>query len=448
MPLAALSATVVLVIFGLARGLWTSNLHNGLLSLAFSAVGAYLAFHRPGQRLGHLFLLTGIAEAVMFWGRQVGHSPSGSLDRWLGWLGVWPIALTLGLVTVSVICFPDGQLPSQRWRAVVVAIGVVTVVCAGMSAVWPVEYESAGVVTTHPFAEAAPSGIATLWSAIAHPTYVGFQLLWVVAVVVRWRRATDTARVQLGVLAAAAGISVVALLIGLAIWSTPTPGVLSAALLPIAAGWAVVQGRRLGTYAALSWLSRSGTSTEDLATGLARAVAEALDAPSAILWVGDDVLHAVGVWPETGQQIDATTLDRVLLDPRRRAAAVIDAASVVGALDVARPSNRRLSPTEQRVFDDLVAQARFVITHLGLADRTTVALATDRGRRLAALTPRENEVLELMARGMSNAAICRELHLSIKTVEPAVSSIFSKLGLEADGTSNRRVLAVVAYLGD
>ena len=44
---------------------------------------------------------------------------------------------------------------------------------------------------------------------------------------------------------------------------------------------------------------------------------------------------------------------------------------------------------------------------------------------LDGLTDRENEVLELISRGLSNAAICDELHLSIKTVEPVVGSIFA-----------------------
>ncbi len=56
-------------------------------------------------------------------------------------------------------------------------------------------------------------------------------------------------------------------------------------------------------------------------------------------------------------------------------------------------------------------------------------------------------MLELVARGLSNAAICDELHLSIKTVEPAVGSILIKLGLHADSASNRRVLAALRYLG-
>ncbi|MSW64338.1 MAG: DNA-binding response regulator [Actinobacteria bacterium] len=51
-----------------------------------------------------------------------------------------------------------------------------------------------------------------------------------------------------------------------------------------------------------------------------------------------------------------------------------------------------------------------------------------------------------MARGLSNTAIAAELHLSVKTVEPVVSTVFGKLGLQPDTRDNRRVLAVLAYL--
>lgn len=65
--------------------------------------------------------------------------------------------------------------------------------------------------------------------------------------------------------------------------------------------------------------------------------------------------------------------------------------------------------------------------------------------RLQGLSPREQDVLELMSLGLSNAAIADRLHVSIKTVEPAISSIFRKLGLDDDSVSNRRVQAVMAY---
>lgn len=63
------------------------------------------------------------------------------------------------------------------------------------------------------------------------------------------------------------------------------------------------------------------------------------------------------------------------------------------------------------------------------------------------LSDREREVLNLMAEGRSNAAIATTLHMSEKTVEGHVRSIFSKLQLEPTADDHRRVLAVLMYLG-
>ena len=65
--------------------------------------------------------------------------------------------------------------------------------------------------------------------------------------------------------------------------------------------------------------------------------------------------------------------------------------------------------------------------------------------RLAALTPREFEVLELMARGLSNAAIAEQLHLSAGAVSKHVAGVFAKLQLGPD-QDNRRVRAVLEFL--
>lgn len=65
---------------------------------------------------------------------------------------------------------------------------------------------------------------------------------------------------------------------------------------------------------------------------------------------------------------------------------------------------------------------------------------------LAALTPREREVLQLMAEGRSNGAIASELVIGVGAVEKNVTSIFAKLGLEDSDTDHRRVLAVLAWL--
>ena len=65
---------------------------------------------------------------------------------------------------------------------------------------------------------------------------------------------------------------------------------------------------------------------------------------------------------------------------------------------------------------------------------------------LAALTPREREVLELMATGSSNQGIADALVISLRAVEKYVSSIFGKLGLPSTGSESRRVLAVLLFL--
>ncbi len=65
---------------------------------------------------------------------------------------------------------------------------------------------------------------------------------------------------------------------------------------------------------------------------------------------------------------------------------------------------------------------------------------------LDALSPREREVLDLVAQGHTNTAAGSVLHLSDRTVEAHLRSIFAKLGLQDDGSTHRRVLAVVTYL--
>ena len=72
--------------------------------------------------------------------------------------------------------------------------------------------------------------------------------------------------------------------------------------------------------------------------------------------------------------------------------------------------------------------------------------ASRRGDTLASLTPREREVLALVAQGRSNAAIASAFTISPRVVEKHVASIFGKLGLPASTNDNRRVLATIRYL--
>ena len=82
-------------------------------------------------------------------------------------------------------------------------------------------------------------------------------------------------------------------------------------------------------------------------------------------------------------------------------------------------------------------------------DPEVVSQLLGRRRRedpLAELTPREREVLELMAEGRTNQAIADQLVVSERAVEKHVTSIFAKLGLTTSAQDHRRVLAVLAYL--
>ena len=65
---------------------------------------------------------------------------------------------------------------------------------------------------------------------------------------------------------------------------------------------------------------------------------------------------------------------------------------------------------------------------------------------LERLTPREREVLELMAAGNSNSGIAERLVITQRAVEKYVSSVFDKLGLPSTGSESRRVLAVLLFL--
>lgn len=108
---------------------------------------------------------------------------------------------------------------------------------------------------------------------------------------------------------------------------------------------------------------------------------------------------------------------------------------------------------KERVADvgDFLDAVRRVAEGGTALDREVVAelMKTRAGRAedpLDDLTPREREVLQLMAEGRSNAAIARELVVTGGAVEKHISSIFAKLDLPSGGDDHRRVLAVLTYL--
>ena len=96
--------------------------------------------------------------------------------------------------------------------------------------------------------------------------------------------------------------------------------------------------------------------------------------------------------------------------------------------------------------DAFVDAVRRVASGGTALDPEVVAQLITRRGPLATLTPREREVLALMAEGRSNAGIAEALVLTVGAVEKHVANIFGKLRLAPTDSDNRRVLAVLAYL--
>ena len=98
---------------------------------------------------------------------------------------------------------------------------------------------------------------------------------------------------------------------------------------------------------------------------------------------------------------------------------------------------------------DFLAAVRRVAAGGSAIDPTIVSTLLSRRRTddpLDRLTPRDREVLSLMAAGTSNQGIADALVITLRAVEKYVSSIFGKLGLPATGSESRRVLAVLLFL--
>ena len=140
-------------------------------------------------------------------------------------------------------------------------------------------------------------------------------------------------------------------------------------------------------------------------------------------------------WPDLGVVLLSQTLEVrfasefVQADPRGFGYLlkdrVLEVATLVDALTSVRAQGTVLDPD--------VVRALFGRSHTR--------------NRLDALSPRELEVLSLIAQGRSNGAIARALVLTDKTVEHHIAAIFTKLGLLQEPDDHRRVLAVLSYLG-
>lgn len=201
-----------------------------------------------------------------------------------------------------------------------------------------------------------------------------------------------------------------------------------------------------------------------LREGLARILAE----------FGDEVVAALGDAGALRATVDSTVPDIVIVDVRMPPTFLDEGLRAAIELRAGRPTLPVLvlsQYVEERYATELfsgdpaglgyllkerVADVRSFVDAVhrvaggGTAlDPEVVAQLLSRSRQsepLGALTPREREVLSLMAEGRSNAGIAGELFVSEGAVEKHITSIFGRLGLRPSATEHRRVQAVLTYL--
>jgi signal transduction histidine kinase len=233
-----------LVAYGATLDFHVGNLHNALLALTFAGVGLYVLLARPGQRLGQLFVGLGVASALMYFGRQAGlHSPALPGGAWLAWVSIWLVPLSMAAAGVGIMVFPTGMHLSWRWRAASRAmVGLATLVALA-SALWPIEDDWRRSHLVFPFDLGGQDVARAIGLPLMLSCYFGFQLMWAAAVVTRLRRAGSDEVRQLRWFVSAVAVSLLLLLVGQVVWSTPLLGLLTLPLVPLAAGVAIVRYR-------------------------------------------------------------------------------------------------------------------------------------------------------------------------------------------------------------
>jgi DNA-binding NarL/FixJ family response regulator len=190
---------------------------------------------------------------------------------------------------------------------------------------------------------------------------------------------------------------------------------------------------------------------------------------------GDEVVGALGTAHELILTVEETAPDVVIVDVRMPPTHTDEGLQAAVDLRHRRPGTPVLvlsQYVEERYASELLAGDTRAVGYLlkervadvadfvdalhrvaaggTVLDPEVVAqlLARRRAGPLDTLTPREREVLGLMAEGRSNAGIARQLVISEGAVEKHISSIFGRLGLAPTDTEHRRVLAVLTWLRD
>jgi hypothetical protein len=272
------AATVWLTLAG-SRG---TSLPDRVAALAYVGIvlpvvgfGALITARRPGNRVGQLLLASGLAiGAAALVQAYVDASPSLPATRLAAWIGTWSWVAPSALVTLLLLLYPDGRLPSPRWRPVALVAAAVyplTAVCAALS---PGLAQLPG--SRNPTGLDGPAG-QVVQAVLSVLTWLLLALLAaaVGSLLVRFRRSRGVARQQLKWLAYGAVPAVLVWFVplpsGLRPWHTAAAN-LAAWVLPAAIGVALLRYRLYEIDRLINRTLVYGTLTVVLGAGYAGGV--------------------------------------------------------------------------------------------------------------------------------------------------------------------------------
>jgi hypothetical protein len=295
---------------------------------AYPTVGAVIVARRPGNRIGWLCCTVGLLLGPAFFAQDYAwyalvHKP-GSLPGGLalGWLGLWPWYVVLGLLSFVLLLFPSGQLASRRWRPVAWVAAAATA-AIGLSAAFeprPLEGLGSTEVINPLGIQGAETVFEVLGTVVAALGVV--MILAAASMVGRFRRARGDERQQLKWFAAAAVVSVLVWLVfivpGVADRAPLGVGIVIAAIwllaVPAASGVAMLRYR---LYDIDRLINRA------VVYGLLTALLGAVYAGGVLVF--GQLFGEIGAQPPSGVVAGATLAAAAVFRPaRRRIQAAVD----------------------------------------------------------------------------------------------------------------------------
>jgi signal transduction histidine kinase len=234
--------------FGVANGDLMNAFAFTPLLLAFAVVGAIVAIHRPANPIGWLFLAEGLGFAVgvatdTFARHAIRAGAAPSSVAWADWLGA--ICGELGfLFVLAILLFPDGRLPSRRWRVVAWLIiageALLVLMAVTSSAALRIQISAVRVSPVR----LIPDSVAYPVVNVVQTAFLPLTVAAAVGLVVRYRRATPDVRHQIKWVAYASLLTAVALLISGLVFGNPIGALLAVGpLIPVSAGIAIFKYR-------------------------------------------------------------------------------------------------------------------------------------------------------------------------------------------------------------